>query len=391
MPPKAARRGRRVADSDDEDEEMAPAAPAPSAPRADDDEDMDEAEEDVPADGDRMDRYQQNQLREERKFAAAIQSEKVVESAPSGARPLPSGNSNDRWERESDTSMESDDEVLEELDVFINQSLASRLYVLQYPLRQGADPFPDENRPESGRIKPMSRMVELNVPLDTTSENYDRWKGQELADGANDPNIVTKYGQRLIDTQVHSSTPVPISATYFVGVVKGAALHLTPVNKIVQMRPNLAYLNKPKEKPAGSKGDGDDSPTSSRIMQMSMRKTEGAESREENARKMAENAERKRAEEEPWTSLSILPPTSAEAETEREGLIGNELDYDEAQMQGNSATYLDEVAPRTTTSSGRYYQDSKDDFKVLKGLSLAEIQGYPLPEQLKCLMINGGW
>lgn len=39
---------------------------------------------------------------------------------------------------------EEEDEVIKEIDVYINQTLSDDLYILQYPLRSTWNPYPTE-------------------------------------------------------------------------------------------------------------------------------------------------------------------------------------------------------------------------------------------------------
>jgi hypothetical protein len=258
----AARKKRAVVDSDDEEEEVQHTVKPKPEP-----EDDDAMEEDFPVDGDRQDRYQQSRLRDEARFAAAQRSERVVSDKSDDMDmddflERPTGEP-DFDDAASDTSS-SADEIVEELDVYINQNLANKLFLFQYPLR--SKDFSEDLTPRSGRIKPGAKMVEVNVPLDTGSHTYDRFKGEELAETAGEgggqsaAHILgrSKGKTKLLDTQIYNSTPVPTSATYFAGVVDGLGLHLTPIRSVVQLRPNLAYLNKSKEKP--KTGPGSDQP-----------------------------------------------------------------------------------------------------------------------------------
>ncbi|KAI9028533.1 Sin-like protein conserved region-domain-containing protein [Hyaloraphidium curvatum] len=372
MPP----RRRRVVESSDDD---------------------DAAEEAVPADGDRMDRYEENRLRDEAAFAHAEEAAHVVDDDVAMADAESDGGEGDgEGDGEGGDPGEDpadDDEVVEELDVFFNQAMggAGRLYLLQFPLRAG--PFPAALPPRSGRIKPRAGMLEVAVPLDTNSSRYDAHRGEELAEGATD--AAKGKGKKLLDAQVYSSAPVPASATYMVGAVRGGALHLTPIHAAVQLRPNLAYLNKPKErgaaKPDGAPAPGEDQAGQGggRLVQMSLRKTEVNENREENARRSAEALMRKQAEEEAWIPLAIHDEGSYESAAASAGLFVSEADAPEADVATTARTYLDEVAPRSSSASlSKVNSDGKEEYQILKGLSLADIHTLPLPEQLKCLMVN---
>lgn len=439
MPPR--RRNRRIVDSDDDDDEgqnvevaAAGAGQASNGNNAttnganpdlnDEQDDADAMEEDLPIEGDRQDRYLQNRLRDEARFAAAQRSERVVdggirsprdlfiskkedvdmadleldeEEDMKGSKPEPDYDDYDDGGAGLGAGRDSDsdgDEVVAEIDVFVNQGLANKLYLFQYPAR--TQDFAPSQFPRQGKIKPVSKMVEVNVPLDTDSEKYDRARGEELAEGGNETHVLgkSKGKAKMLDHQVYSSTPVPANATYFAGIIRDDGLHLSPVHGMVQLRPNLAYLNKSKEKSGSKANTGSDAIVpeegsgQTRMLQVSLRKADAGENRDENQRRTLDHEAKRRAEEELWTTLNIHAAETKEAADAREALIIADMEVEDAQVAGSSATYLDEVAPRAPVQI-RTDEDGKEEWQVLKGMPLAQVQAYPLPQQLKSIMVNG--
>ena len=137
------------------------------------------------------------------------------------------------------SAIEEDDEVLAEIPVYLNNHFSKFLYVFQYPLRNA--PFNSRNGPVAARIKPKAKMVELDLPLDTRSNNYSTERGEDFAMGMNDKKIKTAYDKRmeeheeeqlygrssaakqedeLLDRMTFSSTEVPAQTKYVVGALR---------------------------------------------------------------------------------------------------------------------------------------------------------------------------
>ncbi|CAG8632948.1 4331_t:CDS:2, partial [Scutellospora calospora] len=122
--------------------------------------------------------------------------------------------------------------------------------------RDDRDEIMCKNTPREARFKPHSKKLELDIPLQTTSQWYDRDRGAELALGLNDKEARTIYDRTwrldpydgLLDKQTLQSTIVPPQATYWMGTMKQNALHLTPVHETLQLRPGLKYHDKIDEK-----------------------------------------------------------------------------------------------------------------------------------------------
>ena len=65
-----------------------------------------------------------------------------------------------------------------EYDVFITPDLEEQLYLLQYPIRNRAQPYNESNgaRPSEMRIKPNSGFMEIDVEMSTT-HNFNKAQG----------------------------------------------------------------------------------------------------------------------------------------------------------------------------------------------------------------------
>lgn len=136
--------------------------------------------------------------------------------------------------------VEEDDEVIREVPVFMSQQLAKYLYLFQYPVR--TIPFTPATGPIAARIKPVSQLIELDLPLDTRSSMYSEERGKDFARGTNDRPIRTaldnddsnlgrsggsrreEAAEEMLDRQTLGSSIVPNQTNYMVGVIKDSEL-----------------------------------------------------------------------------------------------------------------------------------------------------------------------
>jgi len=111
---------------------------------------------------------------------------------------------------------EDDDEVTYEIDVFINQTLADDLYVLQYPLRAPWNPYPSQ---ASAKFKQRSQFLRLDckAPKSDEQKKMDR----ALTQQAELPSEQTEF--------TLESTIQPMGATYAIGILNEGQLHLNPL------------------------------------------------------------------------------------------------------------------------------------------------------------------
>merc|ERR1712137_1214786 len=123
---------------------------------------------------------------------------------------------------------EEEDEVIDEIDVFVNQSLASNLYVLQYPLRSVWNPYPPE---ASAHFKEKFQHLRLKVPVPKTPEQlqYDRQQ-HEQGEAAR--------GEEYFSME---SSLQPMNATYAIAILNQGQLHLNPLRE--RTKPATAVKN----------------------------------------------------------------------------------------------------------------------------------------------------
>lgn len=128
-------------------------------------------------------------------------------------------------------SGEEEDELLQEIPVYLSTKLAQNLYLFQYPLRQL--PYAPGTGPAAARIKPKSKLIEVDIPIDTRAPTYDKERGDDFASGVTGEKFKTVFDQddeddysgrpskrSLLDKQTLGSTLIPSKTKYLVGVMK---------------------------------------------------------------------------------------------------------------------------------------------------------------------------
>uniref|UniRef100_A0A161MD88 Dna-directed rna polymerase iii subunit rpc5 n=1 Tax=Triatoma infestans TaxID=30076 RepID=A0A161MD88_TRIIF len=75
--------------------------------------------------------------------------------------------------------------------VFLTQELADKLFIYQYPVHPVSSTYQSINVIKS-QIKPELQEVILDVGLDTTSANYDKSHGEQIAGSIDKDKTSTK-------------------------------------------------------------------------------------------------------------------------------------------------------------------------------------------------------
>lgn len=130
---------------------------------------------------------------------------------------------------------EEDDPVIQEFPVYYADSLADKLHLYQYPTRSAQYPLVHALGMGilDARLKPKSRVVEVDVPLDT-ARFYDKEKG----DRWHRLNHQTMSG---VMKECHDGTN---DQNYMIGVFKDGELHVTALNSVTQLRPQFKHIDK---------------------------------------------------------------------------------------------------------------------------------------------------
>ena len=290
---------------------------------------------------------------------------------------------------------EGDDEVVEEMDVFLSKELSQNLYLLQYPTLHLNQTFSADQR-LIARVKPQHKKLEMDVMLDISSPNYDQSKGEQIAinvDGGGTGDGLT-YENSVMDFQTLSSKLIPQKGKRFAAaIVQDGQLHLTPIAHVMQMQPSFKYrdcaekraMHAAKMKAQNESGhSSQDEADEAKAVTIRFKSVES-----EATRAMRENSYasyEKRLYQEKWISASVHHRDHAYTDRERNRLFCNQAfsplddagDYPE--MEVNSSSYLQALVPNYVVS------DVDSGIGPENVLSISKLKFLPLGEQLKLLM-----
>ncbi|KAG0323126.1 DNA-directed RNA polymerase III subunit RPC5 [Linnemannia gamsii] len=243
------------------------------------------------------------------------------------------------------------DELVKEIPVYLSQRLAKYLYLFQYPVRAAALPYSEGSGPSKARIKPLSQLIELELPVDTNASQYNKERGEELAMGMNDKALRTALDdepdddekRELLDKQTLVSSLIPNATNYLAGVLRNDEMHLTPIHGAVQLRPSFKYLDKIDEKKKQASKKISDEENKELLAKQKAEQEQKARALQVQVRSAADSEARRTsgpnkarlAEEENWTKLDYF-----DAETRESALI-----YDRM-----FASYVDDLDCATTVS-----------------------------------------
>ncbi|XP_062191482.1 uncharacterized protein LOC133895286 isoform X2 [Phragmites australis] len=240
-----------------------------------------------------------------------------------------------------------EDFVVREIDVYFTPKPFdedTKLYVMQYPLRPCWRPYELNEICEEVRVKPLSSKIEVDLNINTQSENYDEDVSASL---------------RLTKQTLSSSKAADV-ADYAVGVLQGNLVHLNHIDAVLQLRPSMSYVNstrsharqalQPRETNDGSSG--------------SMVPSVKGNQRLEDSKDSTEDSE-------PWISLAYQPAESNIATKYHNKMISNEGGPIDFTM--STSDYVTSLCPGTSTSSKR----------INKCQAIREMVSLPLEDRLK--------
>lgn len=148
---------------------------------------------------------------------------------------------------EEDGGQREGDIVVREIDVFLSPELSNQLHLMQFPLQRQASPqessSESSDKPVAARIKPRHNMIELDYTTNTEAhQDY--------------------HGQYFLSKRTFSSQTIPVSTHMALGKMvvdgsAGAGLHLVPLARITQMRPNFHHVNEATMHLSSSADEGD--------------------------------------------------------------------------------------------------------------------------------------
>ncbi|XP_068161865.1 DNA-directed RNA polymerase III subunit RPC5 [Antennarius striatus] len=287
-------------------------------------------------------------------------------------------------------SGDDDDPIIEEIDVYLAKSLADKLYLFQYPVRPSTMTYDDINH-VGAKIKPKQQRVELEIAINTTSPNYCRSKGEQIAlnvDGMGYDETNT-YSAKMMDKQTFSSIQATTNISrYAAAVFRKGELHVTPLTGILQMRPNFSYLDKAdsktREREAANEGGDssqDEAEEEAKAITVRFARPESEQARQRRIQSY-EFLQKKQAEE-PWVHLHYHGAKDGRSEHERQYLFCQSSDASEnSELVKTPKEYLTMLMPPL----------EEEKFVKPVGpsnvLSMAQLRTLPLGDQVKTLMKN---
>uniref|UniRef100_A0A8D3D1B0 DNA-directed RNA polymerase III subunit RPC5 C-terminal domain-containing protein n=1 Tax=Scophthalmus maximus TaxID=52904 RepID=A0A8D3D1B0_SCOMX len=264
------------------------------------------------------------------------------------------------------------------------------VFPTQYPVRPSNMTYDDVNH-LAAKIKPKQQRVELEMAMNTTSPNYCRSKGEQIAlnvDGTTFDETST-YSVKMMDKQTFSSIQATTNTSrYAAAVFRKGELHVTPLTGILQMRPSFSYLdkadNKTREREAANEGGDssqDEAEEEAKAITVRFARPESEQARQRRIQSY-EFIQRKQAEE-PWVHLHYHSVTDSRSEHEKQYLFCQSVDASEnSELVKTPKEYLAMLMPPLAEE------------KVAKPvgpsnvLSMAQLRTLPLGEQVKTLMKN---
>ncbi|XP_051113443.1 uncharacterized protein LOC127239374 [Andrographis paniculata] len=251
------------------------------------------------------------------------------------------------------TSMETEDEVVREIDVYFVPSVdpKTKLYILQYPLRPSWRPYELEERCDEVRMNPTTSEMEIHLSIDVDSKNYD---------SSADPRV--KMEKQILTTKWKPHH----TSGYAVGVLKENKLYINPIHAVVQLRPSMQHL------------DSKDSKWKSNVAEEGVVKSEEPQDgKPSRASKKPSNAtEQAKDEGGDWVTLTYHATRTEMAQGYLHKLTSAESSQINFTM--HPSEYLDSLCPRTT-------RDSSNSI----GAASRRLQGLSLRERFKTWLLEG--
>ena len=145
----------------------------------------------------------------------------------------------------ADSSAPPADDVVLRIPVRLRQSRPNAsLYLFQYPLRPRWRPYALEDV-DQARIRPRQRRVTLALPLDQSEASCD-------PDAAHAPTHLTLESTL---TTARASYAIGMLRRAAPGAAEEAAIHLTPLDASIQLRPSFAHVDEDEARKAAADGD----------------------------------------------------------------------------------------------------------------------------------------
>lgn len=283
------------------------------------------------------------------------------------------------------TSQDDDDEVVQELDVYISKALANSLYLLQYP-HQPFGSIINEEQCVSARVKPKQHKVELEFALDTRNSSYDRLRGEQLAanaDGGGDRSSGQKqtFNSSMMDKQLLTSTKSSSSAeAYAVGILRPGELHLSPVSAVLQMNPSFPYLDQSDKKAKAAEAAMEEDEEVDEPKAVTVRFAHQETDRAKRAREKSFRFIHQKQESEPWVEATFHNFGTELSGVERAMLICPQMDRDESELPKTLPDYFKDLVVDDA--------DTKTSTKGSREVSMHMLSKLPVQDQIKAVLMS---
>ncbi|XP_066026635.1 DNA-directed RNA polymerase III subunit RPC5-like isoform X1 [Pocillopora verrucosa] len=287
---------------------------------------------------------------------------------------------------------EDDDLVVAEVDVYLAQTLANNLYLFQYPVRPADITY--DNIPHIGaRIKPDQQKVELELSINTSSDDYYAPRGEQIAHNVNGSALLSAsegkesfFSSDKMDKQVLSSSRASEDVSrYSVGILKGGELHLTPVHGVLQLRPSFEYLNKGEANVNQAsnptdEGDSQDEEEEAKPLTVKFARPETERAKAQRLSSF-KYLEQKKAEE-PWKTMEFYNPQNDIAGVEHSLLFCREMESESPEFNLHPRDYLKLLTPSTSQ------EESSKPPVPSNVLSMTQLKTMDLADQVRALLIK---
>jgi len=245
------------------------------------------------------------------------------------------------------------DPVIHEIPVFLSK--ATPLYLFQYPVRPASMPY-TTTAVSAARLRPQARQVELELGLDTSSQNYDPSRGEQIklnVDGAEsaarggvgaEPAAGGYFSGPRMDKQVLAgSAAVASSARYAVGILNDNELHLTPVAGVLALKPSLAYLDrgdKTARREGRLGGQEEDEEDDIKPQAVTVKFAKGDLEKDKARKEKTFSYQQAKQDEEPWLPMKFNQVKSQRWAEESQAMFCNRMDEDIKNLELEPHTYL---------------------------------------------------
>lgn len=271
--------------------------------------------------------------------------------------------------------------------MYLSKQLANNLFVFQYPSKKLEQSLEGAEVVKSC-VKPIHQEVKVDFALDTASQHYDAFKGEQFAvaaDGKDQRHEKLSYRSGTMDRQSFVSTkPMDNVSKYIVGYLHDKEIHTTIVKGVVQMRPSFSYFDKSDtRKKAEQKLDNESDVDDDEPKQVTVKFARNDNDRSKKAREKSYNYLSQKSADEPWCETMWYPPDSIHAELERQKLFAQTTQATGHSLSLSSNEYVDTLIPAERTIS------NLDAILPPRVISMSKLKGLPLTDQVRNILKDG--